>query len=156
AMNQKLIELQVEEKQYQAQVDVLTAQLAEQERFFENLPDNMIGLARLQRDVTISEELYLTVSQQYAEMALWEQTQFGLGRTVDTGYVPEEPVAPNKVLFVLVGFILGGIAGVGYVLVRTGFNTTIDGVDKLKRLHHPLLAVIPVLDDKRFRTNVPV
>ena len=154
-LNQKLIELQVEEKQYQAQVDVLTEQLAEQERFFTNLPDNMIELARLQRDATISEELYLTVSKQYAEMALWEQTQFGLGRTIDTGFIPEEPIAPNKPLFVLVGFILGGIAGVGYVLVRTGFNTTIDGVDKLKKLHHSLLAVIPVLDDKRFRTTVP-
>lgn len=154
-LNQKLIELQVEEKQYSAQVDVLTGQLGEQERFFENLPDNMIQLARLKRDVTISEELYLTISQQYAEMALWEQTQFGLGRTVDTGYVPEEPVAPNKKLYVLVGFILGGIAGVGYVLVRTGFNTAIDGVDKLKKLSYPLLAVIPLLDDKRFRTDVP-
>lgn len=146
-INQKLVELQVEQQQYQAQVDVLNEQLDEQQQFFENLPDNMIELARLKRDVTINEELYLTVSKQYAEMSLWEQTQFGLGRPVDQGYVPEEPVKPNKKLYVLVGFILGGILSVGYIFVSEAFNTSVDSLEKLRRFGPPLLAVIPQMDD---------
>ncbi|MDX1639309.1 MAG: polysaccharide biosynthesis tyrosine autokinase [Balneolaceae bacterium] len=145
-LNQKLIELQVEQQQYQAQVDVIDEQLGEQQQFFENLPDNMIELARLKRDVTINEELYLTVSKQYAEMSLWEQTQFGLGKPVDSGYVPEEPVKPNKKLYVLVGFILGGILSVGYIFVREAFNPNIDSLEKLRQFGPPLLAVIPRMD----------
>ncbi|NGP75934.1 polysaccharide biosynthesis tyrosine autokinase [Balneolaceae bacterium YR4-1] len=145
-LNRKLIELKIEQQQYQSQVEVLDEQLAEQRAFFDNLPDNMIELARLKRDVTINEELYLTVSKQFAEMSLWEQTQFGLGRPVDDGFIPEDPVQPNKKLYVLVGFILGGILSVGYIFVREAFNTKIDSIEKLKEYELPLLSVIPSFD----------
>jgi capsular exopolysaccharide synthesis family protein len=146
-LNKKLIELKVEREQYSAQMDVINEQLSEQRAFFDDLPDNMIELARLKRDVKINEELYLTVSQQYAEMSLWKQTQFGLGRPLDDGYIPEAPVKPNKKLYLLVGFILGGILGVGYIFVRQAFNTRINGVEKLKEFGYPLLAVIPDMNN---------
>lgn len=142
-LNKKLIQLQVEREQHSAQVEVINDQLKEQRSFFENLPDNMIKLARLKRDVKINEELYLTVSQQYAEMSLWKQTQFGLGRSIDSGFVPGSPVKPYMKLYLLVGFILGGILSVGYIFVHEAFNTKIDGVEKLKEYDSPLLAVIP-------------
>lgn len=142
-LNKKLIELQVEQEQYSAQVEVIDEQLGEQRRFFDALPNNMIKLARLKRDVKINEELYLTVSQQYAEMSLWKQTQFGLGRSIDNGNVPVKPVKPNKKLYLLVGFVLGGILSVGYIFVREAFNNKIDGVEKLRNYDIPLLAVVP-------------
>lgn len=147
-INQKLIELQVEQQQYSSQLEVINEQLQEQRSFFDDLPENMTRLARLKREVTINEELFLTVSQQFAEMSLWKETQFGLGRMVDEGFVPETPVKPNTKLYLLVGFILGGIVSVGYVFVREAFNTRIDGVEKLKEYDVPLLAVIP--DMKKF------
>jgi capsular exopolysaccharide synthesis family protein len=146
-LNKRLIELKVERQQYSAQMDVINEQLSEQRTFFDNLPDNMIELARLKRDVKINEELYLTVSQQFAEMSLWKQTQFGLGRPLDEGYIPEAPVKPNTKLYLLVGFILGGILSVGYIFVRQAFNTRIDGIEKLKEFGYPLLAVIPDMSD---------
>lgn len=146
-INQKLIQLQVEQTQYNSQVDVINSELSDLQEFFNQLPDNMIQLAQLRRDVTINEELYLTVSKQYAEMSLWEQTQFGLGRPVDMGYVPEDPVKPNKKLYVLVGLILGGILSVGYIFVSESFNTKIDGIQKLRQFGPPLLAVIPQMYD---------
>ena len=160
-INKKLIELQVEQAQYEAQLEVINEQLNEQQQFFQDLPDNMITLARLKREVEINEKLYLTVSQQYAEMSLWKQTQFGLGRAVDQGYIPENPVKPNKKLYLLVGFILGGILSVGFIFVREAFNTKIDGVEKLKEFGSPLLAVIPdmgkyIKDEQESREKVSV
>jgi uncharacterized protein involved in exopolysaccharide biosynthesis len=90
-INQRLIELQVQKSQSQAQIDVITAQLQELQQFFDNLPDNIIEFARLKRDVKINEELFLAVTQQYAETSLWEQSQFGLGRVIDDGFIPKEP-----------------------------------------------------------------
>lgn len=146
-LNKKLIDLQVQKQQYSSQVKVINGQLTQQRKFFDNLPDNMIKLARLKRDVKIDEQLFMTVSQQDAEMSLWKQTQFGLGRPIDKGYVPENPVKPNKKLYVLVGFILGGILSVGYIFVNEAFNTKIDGVAKIKEFEYPLLSVVPNMDD---------
>lgn len=145
-LNQKLIERQVEQQQYQAQVDVIDEQLEEQRTFFDNLPDNMIELARLKRDVSISEELFLTVSKQYAETALWEQTQLGTGRIIDPAYIPEVPVKPDKGLYVLIGFIFGVIFSLGFIFIREAYNTTIDSVEKLKAFDIPMLSVIPDIE----------
>jgi capsular exopolysaccharide synthesis family protein len=142
-LNQKLIQLTVQKEQNQAQVDVISKQLAQQKKFFQNLPDNIIHLARLKRDVQINSQLYKTISDQYAQTKLWEQTQFGLGQVVDNGLVPKKPIKPRKKLYVLVGFILGGILSVGFVLVRDAFNKKINSVEMLRRKQVPLLSVIP-------------
>src|SRR5699024_11932773 len=108
-INQRLVELQAEKSQYEARAEVLDERLSEERQFFESLPDNKMDLARLQRDQEINEEMYRTVSEQYNEMALWQKTQFGVGRIVDAAYVPAEPVKPNSKLYLLVSMIIGKI-----------------------------------------------
>ncbi|WP_445666758.1 GumC family protein [Fodinibius sp. AD559] len=142
-LNKQLVELQVQREQNLAQIEVIDEQMKELEGFLESLPENMMTLGRLKRDVKINEELYLTISQQYAEMSLWKQTQFGRGRIVERGIVPGSPIKPDTKIYLLVGFILGGVISVGYVFVREAFNIRIDGVEKLKRYGVPLMAVIP-------------
>ena len=142
-LNQKLIELRIERNQYNAQLEVLSERLKQQEEFFEGLPDNMIRLARLEREVNIAEELFMTISKQTAETALWEQTQFGLGREIDSAYFPGAPVKPKKKLFIIVGFLLGGIVSIGWIFLKEQLNTSIDGVEKLRKRGYPLLSVIP-------------
>ncbi len=145
-IHRKLVELTLQKNQSESQLEVLNERLAEQQSFFEDLPDNMIQLARLKREVSINEKLYNTVANQYAEMQLWRQTQFGLGRVIDYGYEPGSPVKPQKRMYLLVGLILGGILSVGYIFVRSALNTSIDGAEKLEDKFHPLLAVIPNID----------
>jgi len=138
-----LIELNIEKSQLEAQREVLDERLTEENRFFENLPQNMVEFARLKRDVQINEQLFLTVSDQYAETAFWEQTQFGLGRPVDYGFLPLEPIEPKKRIIGLIGILLGGIVGVGYAFGREALIQVIDGTEKMRELNYPLLAVIP-------------
>ena len=145
-LNQQLIQMQVQQTQYQAQTKVINSQLRQDRNFFNNLPDNMIRLAKLKRAVKINNSLYETVSQQYAQTELMMQTQFGLGQTIDSGFIPKKPVKPQKKLYLLVGLVLGGILSIGYVLVREAFNITIDGVEKMKDRKETLLAVIPSMD----------
>lgn len=142
-LNQKLIMLRVEQQQFQAQIETIDEQLAREEQFFQDLPDNMIDLARLKRNMEINEQLFLGVSQQYAEMSLWQQTQFGLGRVIDPAFVSEVPVIPDTSIYLLLGFVLGTIIGLGYVFTKEAFNTSVDSVEKLKSLGVPLLALIP-------------
>jgi len=142
-LRQQLIQLRIEESQLNAQEEVLTQRMEEENEFFDGLPENMIEFARLQRDRTVNEELYATISQQFTQTTLWEQTQFGAGRPLDYGLAPMTPSGPNRTRYVMIGFLLGGILSVGFVFVRENLNRTIDGTDKLRKTGYPLLAIIP-------------
>lgn len=143
----QLIQLEIEDKQLEAQAQVMDAKLREFELFFNDLPDNMIQLAQLKREMQINEALFLIISQQGAEMQLWEQTQSGLARVVDYGYKPIEPVKPKKRIVVIIGFLLGFVAAVGYVFIREFTIVEINSIEKLRKKGYPLLAVIPDMTD---------
>jgi capsular exopolysaccharide synthesis family protein len=142
-LNEKIVELQVQKSQLETQVDALSERIAEFDQQFDNLPENIISLARLKRDVKINEELYLLVSNQFAEMNLWERTQFGMGRPLDYAQVPKNPIKPQKRLWVLIGFLLGGIVGVGFIFIKEAIDDTIKSSDSLKSYKVPFLGNIP-------------
>lgn len=143
---QKLIEFEIQDKQLTAQAAVMDARLREFQSFFNNLPDNMIQLAQLKREMQINEQLFLIISQQSAEMQLWEQTQSGLARVVDQGYLPIEKVKPRRKLIVLIGFVLGFVFAVGYIFIREYTIVEINSIEKLRKKGYPLLAVIPDME----------
>lgn len=150
-VNRKLIQLKVEQSQYQAQGSVLEKQLGQQRRFFQQLPDNMVELSRLKRNVEQNEKLYKDIAAQYAETALWAETRLAAGRPVDKADVSENPVKPNRKLLILSGLVLGVIGSIGYIYARTMFSLKIDGIEQMKNKKAPLLGVIPdfVLDRKQ-------
>lgn len=143
SMHNELIKLRVEQNQLEAQQEVINQRLNQEEAFFKELPNNMIELARLKREVEINEQLYRTVSEQHAEMKLWEQTRFGLGRPIDFGYVPEKPDGANQVLYLLAGFLFGGILGLGYTCAREFSNSTINRIAQVRKYNIPILGLTP-------------
>ncbi len=146
-LHNRLIELRVEQNQYEAQLEEIDARLADQREFFESLPGNMTQLAKLRRDVAINENLYMALNDQNSEMAMWKQTQFGLGRPIDRGYVPDEPSWPPHTLFLVIGFLAGCMIAGTMVYARESMNTRIDGIEKLEKRDLPILSVIPNLKE---------
>ncbi len=142
-ISQKLIELEVEKAQLETQMEVLSGYFLELNDQFDKLPDEIIELAKLERDVEINEELYLLVTSQYAEMSLWEKTQFGLGRPLDQALPPLEPIKPRKKIITLIGLFLGGVFGVGYITIRDMIDDKITSTDSIKNFKLPLLGTIP-------------
>lgn len=142
-ISQKLIELKVEQAQLETQEKVIAERYTEVNNRFEELPDEIIQLARLKRNVRVNEEMYLQVSAQFSEMSLWEKTQFGLGRPLDYAVPAKKPIKPKKKIIVVIGFIMGGIVAVGFILVREMLNDTITSTDVLKDFGKPVLGAIP-------------
>ncbi|MDZ7720004.1 MAG: polysaccharide biosynthesis tyrosine autokinase [Balneolaceae bacterium] len=142
-LRQQLIELRIQESQLNAKENVLNERLEEENEFFDNLPENMIDLARLRRDNQVNERLYTTISENFTQTQLWKQTQFGAGRPLDYGIVPDAPSGPNRTRYIMIGFLLGGMLSVGFVFVRENLNHRIDGTEKIRKMGYPLLAVIP-------------
>ena len=117
--------------------------LDEHEEFFASLPDKQRQMSQLKRNVEMNSQIYSTISQQASEMELWEQTQMGMGRTVDMAALPEAPVSPRVPLYVLIGFMLSGVLSVGGVMLREGFKKEVDSVEKMRNYGGNLLSVIP-------------
>lgn len=145
-IKENLFKLEIDKAQYTAQKELLIKQYNEYDTFFNDLPDNMIQLARLKRDLKVNEQLYLTLASQSAETALWEQTQSGLARIVDTAVLPKSPVEPRKKVIVVFGFIIGSILSLGIVVLKELSKKELDSVEKLRKKGYPILSVIPDLD----------
>lgn len=80
------------------------------------LPDDALEYVRLQRDVTIQNEVYLTLvkqSEQHKIQAAMESMDI---QVVDPADLPdiERPVAPRKKLITMVGFLMGCLLAFGY------------------------------------------
>ncbi|NBB77378.1 MAG: polysaccharide biosynthesis tyrosine autokinase, partial [Bacteroidetes bacterium] len=146
-LRRKLIELRIQDSQLDAQERVINQRLSEENEFFDDLPENMLELARLRREVAINEELFTAVSSKFQETQIWEQTQYGAGRVIDEGFLPAAPSHPQTLLFVLIGFLVGGVLSTGTVALREVTNRNIDGTDKVVKTGYPLLGVIPHFGD---------
>jgi len=146
AIQTRLTDLRIEKNQNQSRRSALEERKTEIDRNFDALPEGMIELARLQRDVMINEELYVAVSRQYADMSVLKQSQYGFGRIIDTGLVPGTPVSPNKPLILIFGIMLGCIAASCLIIVREFTDNSINSMDQLRMLNLPLLTAIPVID----------
>ncbi|PWN07828.1 hypothetical protein DDZ15_02115 [Rhodohalobacter mucosus] len=154
-----LVELRIERNQYESRRDALAERREEIDSRFDSLPDGMIELSRLQRDVRINEELYLNVSRQYADMSVLKQSQFGFGQILDTALVPGSPVSPNKILMAIIGLMMGGVVATGLLLIRDFMDNSVNSMDMVKQLPISLLSAVPVLDKvpekkkKEFKTK---
>lgn len=139
----RLVELRLQKSQYESRLSVLEERKEEAEESFQEMPQEMIQLAQLQRDMEMQEQLYLDVSRRYADMSTWKETQYGNGRIIDLATVPGAPISPNKILIMMMGIVLSGmIAGI-IIVVREFFDNTISSMGTIKSHEIPMLAAIP-------------
>lgn len=83
------------------------------------LPDDVLEYVRLQRDVTIQNEVYLNLvkqSEQHKIQAAMDSMDI---QVVDPADLPdiERPVAPQKKLITAIGFAIGILLAIGYTLL---------------------------------------
>lgn len=142
----RITELKIEKNQLESRAEVLRQGSSEVDQEFNQLPEGMMQLAQLQRNVRINEEMYVSVSSQFADMSVLKQSQFGFGRILDTGIVPSSPVRPNKKLLLLLGMMIGGLFSAGFIAIREFMDNSINSMEELKLTQLPMLSAIPVLD----------
>ncbi len=82
------------------------------ERRLEKLPDQELRLARLERAVNVSENIYLLLLEKYQEARINEVMEFKDIRIIDKALAPDQPIKPRKMLNLAIGGILGLMLGV--------------------------------------------
>jgi len=88
----------------------------------EELPDKELRLARLERAVRVSEDMYLLLLEKYQEARINEVMEFRDVRIIDKALAPDEPIKPRKMLNLAIGGILGLMLGVMLVFFMEEWN----------------------------------
>lgn len=146
ALSQKIIEEEIKNGSLRTSQTGLADVVKKYEEKFNKLPKTSLDLARFQRNRESLEKLYTLVEEKFQEAVINEQSQPGNVLIIDDARVSENPAKPNRVLIVIIGFILGTGLAFGYVFVKNYFDNTIKTPEDIQKRNVNVLAWIPKID----------
>jgi tyrosine-protein kinase Etk/Wzc len=104
------------------QMEQLKAERLLSEDRMKKLPEAELGAARLQRDMKVSNELYILLLNKAQELRLIKSGTIGNVRIIDPATVQLEIVSPKRALIVLGGLLGGLMLGVSLAFATKALN----------------------------------
>jgi len=98
--------------------EVLT-RFRESNRRIQDSPELLLTEQRLNRDVLLQEQLFLELQRQKEVAKIEEVKNTPVLRVLDNAVPPVRPSRPHKVVLVAMGFVLGLMAAIGFVIAGT-------------------------------------
>jgi tyrosine-protein kinase Etk/Wzc len=126
--------------------------LNQYERKFRLIPDNQIELARLERQRTANEKVYMMLIEKVEEARISEASEIGTVSMLDRAMVPKKQIWRKRITNLILGFIMGVVVSLGVAFVIEYFDTSIKGIKDIEKgLKIPILTSIPSIktDGKR-------
>ena len=146
---QSRIQAEADMEASRAQQDALGQIMGQSEQEIMNLPAKEQGIARLMRDASVAQEIYVMLAKRYEEAKISEFMQPTNLQVIDVAIAPEQPIAPQKTRNLLIGALLGLLVGVGASLLLEYSNHTIYNAEEAKQwLNLPVLGTVPDFDDE--------
>lgn len=133
-------------KEYKKLVDQMSSRLTE-------LPVQTLQYARLERELKLNENLYLTMKQKYEESRITEAGQMGKVRTLDPAMLAKK-VKPNIRLNLFIGLVLGLGLGAGFAFIREYLDNTVKAVEQLERKGLTILGIIPDMAEAKSKNYI--
>ncbi len=113
----------------------------------DSLPKKEVQTARLQREVTVQQELYTLIQTRLKEAEITQAMEDPTVRIADAAVVPDRPVRPIPLLNLALSLVLGSLVGVGTALGRGLTNRSVrTRADALLAAGLPVLGIIPRLE----------
>ena len=126
--------------------------LNQYEKKFKLIPDNQIEMARLERQRTANEKIYMMLLEKAEESKISEASEIGTVSLLDRARIPRRQIMRKKTTNVILGFIMGLFVSLGAAFVLEYFDNSIKGIKDIERgLKIPILTSIPSIrtDGKR-------
>jgi polysaccharide biosynthesis transport protein len=134
-------------KRYQTALETeekLDAALRQQEKMALELNKISIPYNVLAREAASDRSMYDAVITRLRETTLTEHLDKTPFRIVEQPRIGNQPVKPNRIKILLIGFFLSLAAGIGVVLALDSIDATFRSVDEIeKSLGVPVIAAIP-------------
>ena len=102
-----------------ASKQALADEWGKKEDEFAKLPDDVLEYIRLQRNVSIQNEVYMSLVKQSEQNKIQAAMDSMDIQVIDPANLPrvDEPVAPHKKLITLIGFVIGCFFALGYTMI---------------------------------------
>lgn len=127
-----------------AQKQAIDRILTEGEQQLTTLPAKEQGLAKLMRDASVAQEIYIMLAKRHEEARISEVMQPTDVQVIDVAVLPERPVAPRKGHNVVLAGLLGIFAGLAWAFFREFMDKSIRTPEDVKQyLDLPILGSIP-------------
>jgi capsular exopolysaccharide synthesis family protein len=110
------------------------------------IPSQQMQNARLQRKVTLLDDLYRVLEGRLQEAEVAEAVELPSVRLVDAASVPFAPVSPRLPLNLALGFVLAVTSGLGVALLAEARDTRVRERQEVERQTGlPVLTIVPHL-----------
>jgi len=149
---QKQISLRAEFVAYKTKAKDLKKIINNYTSELSTLPEKELNVARLKRDKTVNNEIYMMLLKKMEEARIMEEGRIGNIRIIDKAILPQLPIAPNKTMNIIVGLIIGIVLGIGMAVFLESMDVSLKDIADIEaRTGLPVLAAIPLMNDKRGR-----
>jgi tyrosine-protein kinase Etk/Wzc len=113
------------------------------EREVNRLPSTERNLLSIQRQFSINENIYIYLLEKRAEAEITKASNSPTHLVLDAARSHFKPVAPRKLINLVIGMFLGLAFPIGFITVKNLFNTKIDDPHEVeKSLRVPLIGLI--------------
>lgn len=133
-----------------AQIESLNQTLADQSQDLATMPEQQVESARLERRVTVLEDLYSFLQTRLQEAEVAEAVTLPSVRVVDDPLLPNAPSFPNVPLNLALGTILGLGVGLAGALWREYTDRKVRDRRELDDRGIPVLTMVPRLKERMF------
>lgn len=135
-----------------ARQDALVKVIADLESALNVLPEKELQLARLMRDQSVAEKIYMILLENYEEIRIAEARETADIRLIDPAELPTKPIKPRKKLNLAIGGLLALFVGSGLALFIEYLDTTIKTAEDVEQiLGLPVMGAIPNMNANMVR-----
>ncbi len=142
-LSEKIFEEEVKYQSLSSSYNELNNVIGSYEGKFNQLPARTIGYARLERERSAFEKLYLVLEEKYQEALINEQSIPGNVQIMSVAGIPGAPSKPNRKMIIVLGLFLGLGMGFGFIYIRSYFDKTIKTPEDIEAQNINVLAWIP-------------
>lgn len=115
----------------------------------ESLPETQRQVLRLNRDVEVSQAIYMQMLNATQELRIARAGTVGNVRILDDAVAGLNPIAPRKNVIIVISLLAGIILGLMIVLLRHLLRRGIESVDQLQALGLQVYATVPLSERQR-------
>ena len=118
-----------------------------------NLPETQQEILRLQRNVSVTQDIYVQLLNKLQELNIAKAGAVGSVRVIDDAVVRPSPVAPRSTLIVFIFTIMGFVLSVLYVFIKSALSKGIEDPDDIEKAGLPVYATIPLAEKQQQLTK---
>ena len=144
----KIVEQEVEVHSARSRADEYKGLVDQMSERLTVLPSQTLQYARLERELKLNENLYLTMKQKYEESRITEAGQRGKVSILDPALVAIK-VKPNKKRNLSMGVFFGLGFALAFAFFREFMDNTVKSVEHLERKGLTVLGIIPEMLHKK-------